>query len=454
MVSYMRYLGAVHIFRLAACAAALGLAVMAPGQETQQEEVEAPAPGQNAQQEVVDASQRNLTPYLQAVWDGDTERALEMIRLGADPNQLDDLGHSAAHILVERDNAELILELANVRADIDIPNLDGITPIQMAASMGMRSPLRSLRVAKADLWRLTEDGLSLLELALMNRHQDTASYLVVQGVGLGEAGEDGKPPALRMVEADLPSWAWELISQVATARDVSEEDPDGVTALHIAAKDDRTNVITSLILAGANPNARDSNGNSPIHYAVESNSDEAIKILVDGGANPDIRSRDGETPLFTAARKGFAQSLAALIEMGADPDITNKFGLHPLHAAAAGTGEAHGVWALLEYGTDINIASNEGFTPLHVAAKAGNVPAAKALLVSGADPNVTDSVGQTPLYPAILNETEEMLKVLLSNGATLSQTAYNGDSPVDVARKAGKHKLAIDLLLLQLLPGY
>ena len=72
----------------------------------------------------------------------------------------------------------------------------------------------------------------------------------------------------------------------------------GGTPLHRAAAISQTpEVVTALVNAGADPNARDGDGFTPLHLAAaQSQTPEIVTALVNAGADPNARTGDGRTP--------------------------------------------------------------------------------------------------------------------------------------------------------------
>jgi ankyrin repeat protein len=64
---------------------------------------------------------------------------------------------------------------------------------------------------------------------------------------------------------------------------------------------DYQNVVDTLLLYGANPNAKDSDGNTPLHIAVRGDT-TLIRALCSNGADPTILNNKGITPLAEAER--------------------------------------------------------------------------------------------------------------------------------------------------------
>ena len=62
-------------------------------------------------------------------------------------------------------------------------------------------------------------------------------------------------------------------------------------------------MVSALVKAGANVNARDSKGMTPLMHAAEGvNSAEAAETLLKSGADPDAKDNDGRTALQIAQR--------------------------------------------------------------------------------------------------------------------------------------------------------
>ncbi len=109
---------------------------------------------------------------------------------------------------------------------------------------------------------------------------------------------------------------------------VGFRDDEGFTVLHSAIdreKPDRTRVMSMLLEAGADINARGVNDWTPAHHAAARNDVEALKLLVEAGADLGIRTQiDGHaTPLEEAEILGGSPEALAFLrsnrEEGATP---------------------------------------------------------------------------------------------------------------------------------------
>jgi hypothetical protein len=120
---------------------------------------------------------------------------------------------------------------------------------------------------------------------------------------------------------------------------------------------DPAHVMSLLLAAGADPNARDRNGNAPLHGTDVA---AAVRVLVAAGADPNARNQRGETPLFG---RDTAEAVSALIEAGADLTARDEAGRTALFAQ--GDPEIAGV--LIHAGADLHVTDREGQAPLETA---------------------------------------------------------------------------------------
>ena len=77
---------------------------------------------------------------------------------------------------------------------------------------------------------------------------------------------------------------------------------DGGTALHLAAKNGHSQVVSALVAAGASVDAPTGGlGRTPLHLAAAAGHAEAVSVLLQAGASPLIRGRDDSSALQLAS---------------------------------------------------------------------------------------------------------------------------------------------------------
>lgn len=115
---------------------------------------------------------------------------------------------------------------------------------------------------------------------------------------MAHLARDGNNAILMSIEEDNKAKLEQLLEE---SFDATQAGILGITPLHGAAQQGRTEMIPSLVKYNANVNARDLVGGSPIYYAATLGHTEAVKLLIDANSDLSISTYlDGKTPLDTA----------------------------------------------------------------------------------------------------------------------------------------------------------
>ncbi|HOX50412.1 MAG TPA: ankyrin repeat domain-containing protein [Fibrobacteria bacterium] len=105
---------------------------------------------------------------------------------------------------------------------------------------------------------------------------------------------------------------------------------NGQTALHMAAKEGKLQVITTLLARGADVNAPDTNDYTPVMLAARSCKDTAIGNMLNQGAKVEAKDKLGVTALHLAADKGCLSTIKLLVERGANIQARTNSGITAL----------------------------------------------------------------------------------------------------------------------------
>lgn len=161
----------------------------------------------------------------------------------------------------------------------------------------------------------------------------------------------------RHLDDEVPDLATRSLHTGATRQDpkryfcaaISHYLYPGDTAMHIAAAAHSRRLADAVLARGADVRARNRRGAEPIHYAADGgpaandwNPDdqhEVITYLIEAGADPNAKDNSGVAPLHRAVRHRSSSAVHALIQAGADPRLTNESGSTPLHLAVQNTGK-------------------------------------------------------------------------------------------------------------------
>ncbi|MFJ7974526.1 M48 family metallopeptidase [Peribacillus sp. NPDC096379] len=108
---------------------------------------------------------------------------------------------------------------------------------------------------------------------------------------------------------------------------------EGYTPLMIAASENDTETMLSLLSDGADINETDDYGQSALHQAVSYENYEIAKLLLEKGATVDLVDSYDTTPLNFAAYMGNIKLVTLLLEYGADPTKKDLDGLSAIDYA-------------------------------------------------------------------------------------------------------------------------
>ncbi|MGM9483879.1 ankyrin repeat domain-containing protein [Roseateles sp. NT4] len=132
-----------------------------------------------AGQDVNQLAPDGFTPLGLAVFFHHDGLALRLLEAGADVNaQANNAQRVAAlHAAVARGNAAMVEELLKRGATVDLPQQQGVTPLQGAAGAGRADLVDLLRRAGADPHRLDDAGRDAAAHALAHGHAELARAL-------------------------------------------------------------------------------------------------------------------------------------------------------------------------------------------------------------------------------------------------------------------------------------
>ena len=154
---------------------------------------------------------------------------------------------------------------------------------------------------------------------------------------------------------------------LAEGANPNDRDEYGITPLHRTAGLNSDAAVTMVLLeAGANPMARMHEYDwTPLHVAAmnDDNPVGVITALVRAGADPNAKAIDGLTPLHMAAgMNANPESIHTVLEVGARLDVKGSTGLTPLHMAARLNKNPAVIQALLGAGADPSARDRESRT--------------------------------------------------------------------------------------------
>ncbi len=254
-------------------------------------------------------------------------------------------------------------------------------------------------------------------------------------------------------------------------------DATGNTALHLAVRCMRPDVVATLIRAKFPCDATNNDGQTALHLAAMGAHVDACQMLLDAGATPTVFTNKKDSPILCALYSNCVPAIKLLKAHGADFNFTDQ-GAGQVLVLKAWQGQRELVQVLLPHTTQLSTnwrgqtalvaAASEGHleilddllaakanpnhsgtgyrTPLIAAASRGRVDAIRKLLAAGAKPDAADYLGRTPLHVACAAGSAESVQALLKAGASIDAAAADGATPLSLALEAGSRP-TVDALL-------
>jgi ankyrin repeat protein len=422
------------------------------------------------------------TALFRASTRGFPEIVEKLLKRHADVNMTNSKGWTALHAAMDSmDRVDIIKLLLESKADPNIKNDYGSTPIVLAAQDGRTDVVHLLLQAGADPMARNSSGSTSLHRAAGDGHLDTVKLLVEEGAAdcnykksdgstaLYMAAKYGHTSTVRYLirhTEDIDGRDTECGSPLAAAAMVKKANKDGhlntakllvskgadinayggryYSALQTAAWFGSLEMVQLLLHRKADVNSTGGRFGTALNAAIEREHLDIIKILLENKADPDIKF-GGYTALKLAIDGANLSIVEELLKHGANPDLSIQENDTALRAAARGD--------LLEIfkalvAKKANLKSNDHETlPILTDAIAWYSPNVVRYLLSmdGIDVNEKDSMGRSPLMFSILSErggVEELLKA----GVDPNTTDSEGKTPLIHAIMMGDEGLATMLL--------
>ena len=255
-----------------------------------------------------------------------------------------------------------------------------------------------------------------------------------------------------------------------TKTDINACDENGDTALHVAARVNEADLVSFLIIKGADTEVQNKDGDTALHVAIKNDAIDAAKVLAI--VHGDIFAKDAEenTALELALAKGEEWYDAMITsQTGKIRDVDGESIVHYF----VKTRDELAIDRCIQVGVPLSVRDNYGFTPLDLAFKSAensaSIRIAARLLLAGATPvrgdfaYFEDAVrthnmilrfndGQTPLHIATIDGHTGIVDYILKEHTAvriadiLSAQDISGATPLHEAVRYGRVDIARLLL--------
>ncbi len=207
---------------------------------------------------------------------------------------------------------------------------------------------------------------------------------------------------------------------------------------------DKPEIVKILLDNGADVNSVNDFGWTPLMEATSRNNLDVIKMLVDNGANINAADNQFYTCLMKAVSQGNLPIVKFFLEKQVEVNALNTYQESALLLSVA-SGNAYITKALLDKDAEVNVADSKANTPLMFAAKGGDSYIVSLLIKKGAEINQQNDRGQTPLIIAVINNNKEVVKQLIDAGAKTNFQDKNSKTALDYAKEKN-YKEIVDFL--------
>ena len=389
----------------------------------------------------------------------------------------------------ENQDSAAIRVLLEKKADVNLPQADGMTAIHWATYHDDLDAVKQFIAAGADPKAANRYGVTALSLACTNGNTAIVELLLQAGADPNTTLPGGETALMTASRTGRPGSVKALLARGAN---VNARERKGQTALMWAAADGNVEVVDALLKAGADFRTPLRSGFTPLLFAVSEGRTKVVFRLLQAGAdvnepmrperrNGPVRGKS-TSPLILAVENGHFELAVELLKAGADPN-DRPAGYAALHAITwvrkpirgdgdpppIGSGKLNSldiVRQLIMHRAEINVRlekgesgrgrfTTTGSTPFLLAARACDVPLMRLLLELGADHQLPNADNCTPLMAAAgvgalgdgdeaagtEEEAVEAVRLLLKLGANIDAVDNNGETVMHGAAYQSRSKL-------------
>lgn len=292
-------------------------------------------------------------------------------------------------------------------------DIDGLTPLHVAAGYGDLKKVKRLLKNKADLFSLdSKMGVSILHKAVYSGNAEVVTYLLHEGALINlQSPSNGNTPLHDALYFKPGSDTRVIEALLSFKPNLTIRNRAGLSPKESAKilKDE-----ASLNLLEEYEKTLSSQNGQELMQAVKSQNLVKVKQLLNRSGQPlDEADEQGFTPLIWASREGFTKVVELLIQKGANPNHLDQWMKANAGHKAAFWGRTETMKLLLQGGLKVNARGGyNGYTPLHDAIARRHLETAKVLLSAGARKDIKGHDGKTAVDLGMTSGNSILVKLL------------------------------------------
>lgn len=211
----------------------------------------------------------------------------------------------------------------------------------------------------------------------------------------------------RIIHAAVTAGHAEMVGYLASIGLADIINSKKMTALMVAAKEGKSEIVDILVNSKAKVGAQDINGQTALMYASFYGHKEIVERLL---PKSNINQQDEflYSALFQAIKSNKQDIIELLVANNADIRLQNNKDETPV-LYAIGVNNEKGAKFFIRNGIGIDEANSEGHTPLMKAAQVGSVEMVAYLLRSGANAKLKNKDNKDAKFYAMLNNHDDVV---------------------------------------------
>lgn len=360
----------------------------------------------------IEQETRGRTPLIIAIGENNPEIIEILLHHNADANKICNIVTPLAAAIAGNQKKTIELLLMH-NADFNL-SIGEATPLELIQSKTIKQEIKEA-VCNGALYQAARDGDEEKVTALLN--EGNSSFERLDGATpLMIAAEKGHTKIVEKLIEKMSHYA--SLKSTRISRQASGH--FNISALYLAAKHGKKDIVELLLKYKANPNVITTDGWTPLMIAAHEGHTEIAQLLLNAGSHYTLQNSDDYTAHEIATEKGH-HDICRLIE-------ERREALTLFEAASMGDSKIEELIAQNPHCindtciTRIHDAHTEEATPLYLAIKHNHKNAVKLLVENKADVNKVAYIPRevTPLSEAIIQRNHDIVTTLLEYNAHVS----------------------------------